>query len=362
MSVTISLALSMRKMLKTNNLVRKMHACETMGATTVICTDKTGTLTQNQMQVHQTNFYALPAQAMGINEVSTLVGEGISVNSTAFLDYEENDKIKTLGNPTEAGYAFEFDPNVFMRTFKLDYVPTLAAIQVLQVAGYLECTTEVHARSRISFLVLRDQLYNIDLHQPLLERLVEFILRNYSGVFVQYAYMDEQYLAERLEMKREDVYQALLTLAKQRIISYVPGNERPYIVYHQPRVPASYLHIGKEAYEYRKEAYAGKIEYMAKYIESTNTCRQLYLMNYFGQKEKKLCGVCDYCLAQKKQGRTNKREIDESILRQLQRSDLEVRELVDQMEEERNLVIERIRYLLECGKIIYKSPTVLSLS
>ena len=102
MSVTLSLALSMRKMLKTNNLVRKMHACETMGATTVICTDKTGTLTQNQMQVHQTNFYALPAQAMGINEVSTLVGEGISVNSTAFLDYEENDKIKTLGNPTEA--------------------------------------------------------------------------------------------------------------------------------------------------------------------------------------------------------------------------------------------------------------------
>lgn len=102
MSVTLSLALSMRKMLKTNNLVRKMHACETMGATTVICTDKTGTLTQNQMQVHQTNFYALPAKAMGINEVSTLVGEGISVNSTAFLDYEENDKIKTLGNPTEA--------------------------------------------------------------------------------------------------------------------------------------------------------------------------------------------------------------------------------------------------------------------
>ena len=276
--------------------------------------------------------------------------------------YQDLGNFFSLEEGDGAGYAFEFDPDVFMRTFKLDYVPTLAAIQVLQVAGYLECTTEVHARSRISFLVLRDQLYNIDLHQPLLERLVEFILRNYSGVFVQYAYLDEQYLAERLEMKREDVYQALLTLAKQRIISYVPGNERPYIVYHQPRVPASYLHIGKEAYEYRKEAYAGKIEYMAKYIESTNTCRQLYLMNYFGQKEKKLCGVCDYCLAQKKQGRTNKREIDENILRQLQRSDLEVRELVDQMEEERNLVIERIRYLLECGKIIYKSPTVLSLS
>lgn len=102
MSVTLSLALSMRKMLKTNNLVRKMHACETMGATTVICTDKTGTLTQNQMQVHQTNFYALAGQKLEQNEISTLIKEGISMNSTAFLDYTLPDKIKTLGNPTEA--------------------------------------------------------------------------------------------------------------------------------------------------------------------------------------------------------------------------------------------------------------------
>ena len=102
MSVTLSLALSMRKMLKTNNLVRKMHACETMGATTVICTDKTGTLTQNQMQVHQTNFYALAEQKLGENEISTLIREGISINSTAYLDYTHPDKIKSLGNPTEA--------------------------------------------------------------------------------------------------------------------------------------------------------------------------------------------------------------------------------------------------------------------
>lgn len=102
MSVTLSLALSMRKMLKTNNLVRKMHACETMGATTVICTDKTGTLTQNQMQVYQTQFYALPEQNLTDNTVSTLIKEGISLNSTAYLDYTDPGKIKTLGNPTEA--------------------------------------------------------------------------------------------------------------------------------------------------------------------------------------------------------------------------------------------------------------------
>lgn len=109
MSVTLSLALSMRKMLKTNNLVRKMHACETMGATTVICTDKTGTLTQNQMQVHETRFYGLPDQKLDESEISRLICEGISVNSTAYLEYEENGKIKTLGNPTEAALLLWLD-------------------------------------------------------------------------------------------------------------------------------------------------------------------------------------------------------------------------------------------------------------
>lgn len=101
MSVTLSLALSMNRMLKTNNLVRKMHACETMGAATVICTDKTGTLTQNQMQVYKTNFYNLPDQKLGDDQLSNLIKENISANSTAFLDYSE-DKVKTFGNPTEA--------------------------------------------------------------------------------------------------------------------------------------------------------------------------------------------------------------------------------------------------------------------
>ena len=101
MSVTLSLALSMRRMLKTNNLVRKMHACETMGATTVICTDKTGTLTQNQMRIHETRFFGLKEQKIGNDEMSSLIAEGISVNSTAFLKNEDGKGPKVMGNPTE---------------------------------------------------------------------------------------------------------------------------------------------------------------------------------------------------------------------------------------------------------------------
>jgi len=102
MSVTLSLALSMRKMLKSNNLVRKMHACETIGAITVICTDKTGTLTQNQMQVAKTDFFGLKNQQLLDDDTSKLIKEGIAVNATAHLDFSDNTIIKTLGNPTEA--------------------------------------------------------------------------------------------------------------------------------------------------------------------------------------------------------------------------------------------------------------------
>ncbi|MDR1739158.1 MAG: calcium-translocating P-type ATPase, PMCA-type [Bacteroidales bacterium] len=106
MSVTLSLALSMKRMLSTNNLVRKMHACETMGAASVICTDKTGTLTQNQMKIYETKFYGsdgIKENASSLTEesIADLIKEGIAVNSTAYLDYSDTSKIRALGNPTE---------------------------------------------------------------------------------------------------------------------------------------------------------------------------------------------------------------------------------------------------------------------
>lgn len=108
MSVTLSLALSMNRMLKANNLVRKMHACETMGATTVICTDKTGTLTQNQMRVNATSFFPLKEQKLAEDNASMLIREGIAVNSTANLNRTDG-TVKTLGNPTEAAMLLWLD-------------------------------------------------------------------------------------------------------------------------------------------------------------------------------------------------------------------------------------------------------------
>ena len=112
MSVTLSLALSMRRMLITNNLVRKMHACETMGATTVICTDKTGTLTRNQMSVNDVLSYC------GIKDI---IKEGISVNTTAFLDFTNKEKIKVIGNPTEGALLlWLYDQGVNYNDYRSD--------------------------------------------------------------------------------------------------------------------------------------------------------------------------------------------------------------------------------------------------
>ncbi|MDR1380189.1 MAG: calcium-translocating P-type ATPase, PMCA-type [Tannerella sp.] len=106
MSVTLSLALSMKRMLSTNNLVRKMHACETMGAATVICTDKTGTLTQNRMKIYDTKFY-------GSEGLTDIIKEGIAVNSTAYLDFSDKSKVKALGNPTEGALLlWLYDNNI----------------------------------------------------------------------------------------------------------------------------------------------------------------------------------------------------------------------------------------------------------
>lgn len=127
MSVTLSLALSMRKMLKHNNLVRRMHACETMGAATVICTDKTGTLTQNKMQVYQANFYGLEDGSLlkSDDEMSAIVKESIACNSTAFLDDSDPERIVALGNPTEGALL------LWLHQADIDYMEIRDSVEVL---------------------------------------------------------------------------------------------------------------------------------------------------------------------------------------------------------------------------------------
>lgn len=134
MAVTLSLAFSMKRLMKQNTLPRTMHACETMGATSVICTDKTGTLTKNKMEVYETYFPSLCNQKLGKDEVSGIIEEALSVNSTANLDYAKATDIKSIGNPTEGALLLWLHKN------GINYLPIREDIEIVD---RLPFTTEL---------------------------------------------------------------------------------------------------------------------------------------------------------------------------------------------------------------------------
>lgn len=134
MAVTLSLAFSMKRLMKQNTLPRTMHACETMGAVSVICSDKTGTLTQNQMKVVDTTFPELGNKLLGDDKVSALLKECISVNTTANLDYTDPNKIKAIGNPTEGALLLWLNKN------GVNYLDIREAVNVMD---RLQFTTEL---------------------------------------------------------------------------------------------------------------------------------------------------------------------------------------------------------------------------
>ena len=153
MSVTLSLALSMKRMLSTNNLVRKLHACETMGASTVICTDKTGTLTQNQMTVYDYDFYNYKDETRPVSTEKNIIYEAIAVNSTAYLDFSEKAKIKILGNPTEGALLLWLHENG---------------------VNYLSLREEIEIEEQLTFSTERKYMATI-VNSPLLNKKVLYV-------------------------------------------------------------------------------------------------------------------------------------------------------------------------------------------
>lgn len=277
--------------------------------------------------------------------------------------YEALANYYQLGEGEGQGRAFEFNLKLFARNFKLNEARVMSAISILEVAGFLGYTTDINSRSRVMFTVLRDRLYEFETVDSLLERLMVLLMRNYAGIFVQDAYVDEGFLADQLDVTRKVLYDAFISLAKRKIIRYVPGDVKPYIVYYQPRLPLSYITIGREAYENRKELFVTKIGAMARYIRDDETCRQLLLMEYFGQKEDKPCGICDVCIGKKKRlHREERKSLEERILQVFARQNTNIRELVRQLGEDKEVVVEQIRKLLDEGKIQYVSTLELGLT
>lgn len=200
--------------------------------------------------------------------------------------------------------VYDFNLHEFCHVFKFSHLQTHHALKILELAGYIEYTEEVDSRSRLRFLAFRDELYSLNLSKDN-DELVHTILRNYTGVFSDDVYIDEAMLAIRLGRTREEVYQALIHLARLRYIYYVPHKKTPFIVYTSSREDTQFVAIPKSVYEERKKRFEKRIASMADYAENERICRSRMLLIYFDEKNPKDCGSCDVCLRKTETGLTN---------------------------------------------------------
>ena len=248
----------------------------------------------------------------------------------------------------------EFNLEEFCRKFKYFPVPVDSALKILTQAGYLEYTDEQDNASRILFTIRRDELYKLREMGTEAETLIQTILRSYTGVFTDYAYISEDTLAIRTGLTRQQIYNILVTLTKRRIVDYIPHKKTPYIIYTRERLELRFLHIPASVYEERKARYEARIKAMEEYVTSESVCRSRMLLRYFGEKNEHNCKQCDVCLNRHETDclpEDSFREMRKQILELLARKSLPPAGIANAIEAEREDISRVIQYLLEEGEL-----------
>ena len=248
----------------------------------------------------------------------------------------------------------EFNLEEFCRKFKYIPVPVDSALKILTQAGCLEYTDEQDNASRILFTIRRDELYKLREMGTEAETLIQTILRSYTGVFTDYAYISEDTLAIRTGLTRQQIYNILVTLTKRRIVDYIPHKKTPYIIYTRERLELRYLHIPASVYEERKARYEARIKAMEEYVTSESVCRSRMLLRYFGEKNEHNCKQCDVCLNRHETDclpEDSFREMRKQILELLTRKSLPPAGIANAIEAEREDISRVIQYLLEEGEL-----------
>lgn len=244
----------------------------------------------------------------------------------------------------------EFNLEEFCRKFKYFPVPVDSALKILTQAGYLEYTDEQDNSSRILFIIRRDELYKLREMGKEADALIQTILRSYTGVFTDYAYISEESLALRTGLTRQQIYNILVTLTKRRIVDYIPRKKTPYIIYTRERLDLRFLHIPPIVYEERKARYEARIKAMEEYVTTENVCRSRMLLHYFGEKNEHNCGQCDVCLSNRASNDLSEKSYEElkrQILELLGQSPLTPAEIADKIKAEKEDIGQVIRYLLD---------------
>jgi ATP-dependent DNA helicase RecQ len=248
--------------------------------------------------------------------------------------------------------VFAFDIADFCVHYKLPILITYNALKLLQQAGYIELTDEQENSSRVLFTVDRENLYK--LHQsPEQDKLIHILLRSYTGLFTDPAYINEDLLAKRMEWTRERVYDELVLLSKERIIEYIPRKKTPYITFTLERQETERIVLGKEAYDDRRDRYITRVKSVLDYAKEENVCRSQVLLSYFGEKNTKSCGQCDVCLKNKENEVSTDlfEKIKTAVFDILRTEPLPINSLLRKIPFKEPQAIQVIRFLIDNGHI-----------
>lgn len=201
-----------------------------------------------------------------------------------------------LGVALGEGYdkVFEFNLTGFLATFGLKPAPTVAALQTLTRAGALEFDENFNSRSRISIVMQRHELYELDL-DTLTDNVLQHILRRYTGLFADYVPIDEVSIAAGVRCTPQQVYDSLLLLSRMKVISYIPKSNMPFIYFPTSRDLPRHVEIPRSVYEDLLERARKRMEAMRSYVFDNPRCRVQTMLAYFGEHDSAPCGKCDCC-------------------------------------------------------------------
>ena len=216
---------------------------------------------------------------------------------------------EALGNYLQIAVGFgafithDFSLPNFCKIFKFSITQTHNALKIIASAGYIEYIEEPDNSSRILFLANRDELYKMNLDK-LSDDIIQVILRLYTGLFADYAYIDESLIATRINSTREIVYNALVMMSKTHIVSYIPRKKLPQIMFVKKREEIKHIIIPRSVFEERMERSEARNSKVIEYI-TENFCRTRTLLQYFGEQSDKDCRTCDICLRKNQSGLNN---------------------------------------------------------
>lgn len=195
--------------------------------------------------------------------------------------------------------TFEFSLVDFCRKYHLPTLQTDSALRILTRMGYIEYVEEMEYASRVMFILERNELDRMQKLSGEYEAVVTALLRNYSGLFTEYAFVDERYLARITKLTRHRLYEILVSLDRKRIINYAPSKRCPIVTFSRHRVLGEELRFAPEVYEERRKIFEQRIDSILKYATDSDKCRSRLLLEYFGERAVSDCGNCDVCVSRK---------------------------------------------------------------